>query len=221
MFEDWPGLEVDTSSPYYPFPKVVDAATLAGAQELPYVLTRYLMDLPMGTYDPPAGNEYPRARLKKMLYWDGPQPLSQPLPTTAQMKSIQFDPQHPASPPDQERGYRIYSQELVQQAQTNAQTILRVYLGDTKRVQSGNIFFFRQYIHYTILTNYALESNMGSTAASRSYAMAEAIVEATEGVNVGGIGGLCTERLARIGDDRVNVGYRIYQYIDWNGREKE
>ena len=124
------GVKPDIKSPYYPFCKVVSGNTMAGAEELPYILTKYLMDLPEPGYTPPEDNRYPRARLKKLMYWDGALPLEQPLPTTEQMKSIQFDPSHPGSEPDPERGYRIFSQELVRQAQAEAQTVLRIYLGN-------------------------------------------------------------------------------------------
>ena len=111
MPDIWTGREPEAASPYYPYHKVVAANTMAGAEQLPYLLTKYLMDLPLPGYTPPSGNEYPRARLKKLIYWDGPLPLEQPLPTTQQMKSIQFDPYHPGTEPDPKRGYRIFTHD--------------------------------------------------------------------------------------------------------------
>lgn len=209
------GVKPDIHSPYYPFYKVVSGNTMAGAEELPYILTKYLMDLPEPGYTPPEDNRYPRARLKKLMYWDGALPLEQPLPTTEQMKSIQFDASHPGSEPDPERGYRIFSQELVRQAQTGAQTVLRIYLGNLDRVSTGHGFVFRQTVIYTIMCNYALEGNMKTTAASRAYQIAQAILEATEGVNFGGVGGMMTLRMTKFDDERVNTGYKIYQQVDW------
>lgn len=217
MYEPWVGREPDIESPYYPFRKVINANTMAGAERLPYTLTKYLMDLPLPGYMPPTDNAFPRARLKKLLYWDGPLPLDQPLPTTEQMLSIQFDPEHPGSPPDPERGYRIYQQELVQQAQAVAKTILRVYLGSVNRVQEKNEFVFRQTVIYTVMCHYDLESNTGMSANARSYAIVQAILEATEGVNFGGIGGMTTHQITKFDDERTNTGYKIYQTIDWNG----
>lgn len=217
MSEEWLGRKPYIGSPYYPYRKVVDANTMAGAEQLPYILTKYLMDLPLPGYNPPEGNEFPRARLKKLLYWDGPLPLEQPLPTTEQMLSIQFDPEHPGSPPDAERGYRIYQQELVQQAQAVAKTILRIYLGGLTRYQEKNEFVFRQTVIYTVMCHYDLEANTGMAANARSYAIVQAIIEATEGVNFGGIGGMITHQVTKFDDERTNTGYKIYQTIDWHG----
>lgn len=217
MSDNWVGREPEAESPYYPFYKVVDANTMAGAEELPYIITKYLMDLPSRGYSPPEDNRYPRARLKKLLYWDGPQPLEQPLPTTEQMKSIQFDPERPAQEPDPQRGYRILSQELVRQAQVEPQSLLRVYLGNMSRVWEKNEFVFRQTVIYNVMVNYGLEGNMGTTSASRAYAIVQAILEATEGVNFGGIGGMVTQQVTKIDDERNNTGYKIYQTVDWHG----
>lgn len=213
--ENWVGITPTTDSPYYPFRKVAPGNTMAGAEELPYILTRYLMDLPSAGYTPPSDNCYPRARIKKLIYWDDPLPLEKPLPTTEQMMSIKFDAGHPGTEPDPERGYRIFSQELVRQAQAVPQTLLRVYLGDLGKVWANNRFVFRQTVIYTIMCNYALEGNIKSTAASRAYAIMQAIIEATEGVDFGGIGGMVTQRATKFDDEKVNTGYKIYQQIDW------
>lgn len=217
MPDIWTGREPETASPYYPYRKVVAANTMAGAEQLPYLLTKYIMDLPLPGYTPPSGNEYPRARLKKLIYWDGQLPLEQPLPTTQQMKSIQFDPYHPGTEPDPKRGYRIFSQELVGQAQTGSQSIIRCYLGGLSRYQLKNEFVWRQQIIWTVMVHYDLESNMQTTEASRSYAIAQAIIEATDGVNFGGVGGIVTRQMTKFDDERTNTGYKIYQDLDWSG----
>lgn len=217
MADDWVGREPDASSPYYPYRKTVAGNTLAGAEQLPYLLTKYIMDLPLPGYTPPSGNEFPRARIKKLLYWDSARPLSQALPTTQQMKSIQFDPYSPGTEPDPKRGYRIFSQELVGQAQAIPQSIVRVYLGGVSRYQLRNEFVWRQQIIWTVMVHYDLEGNMGTTENSRSYAITQAIVEATEGLDVGGIGGICTRQITKFDDERTNTGYKIYQDIDWSG----
>ena len=217
MPDEWVGREPDAASPYYPYRKVVAGNTMAGAEQLPYLLTRYIMDLPLPGYTPPSDNRFPRARLKKLLFWDGPLPLEQPLPTTQQMKSIQFDPLHPGTEPDPQRGYRIFSQELVRQAQAVPQSLIRCYLGGLSRYQLKNEFVWRQQVIWTVMVNYDLEANTGMTANSRSYAIAQAIIEATEGVNFGGIGSLITRQMTKFDDERTNTGYKIYQDIDWNG----
>lgn len=217
MSDEWVGRDPDIKSPYYPFRKAIDANTIAGVERLPYVLTKYLMDMPLPGYTPPSDNRFPRARLKKLLYWDDALPLDKPLPTPAQMLSIQFDPYRPGTAADAERGYRIYQQELVQQAQAVAKTILRVYLGSLNRVQEKNEFIFRQTVIYTVMCHYDLEANLGMAANSRSYAIVQAIIEATEGVNFGGIGGMVTHQITKFDDERTNTGYKIYQTIDWHG----
>lgn len=216
MADIWVGREPGIESPYYPYRKVIAANTMAGIEQIPYLLTRYLMDMPLPGYTPPSDNIFPRARLKRLLYWDCPLPLEQDLPTWEQMRSILFDPEHPGSEPDPTRGYRIFSQELVRQAQSVPQSVLRIYLGNMTRFQVKNEFVFRQTVIYTIMCNYALENNMG-TASSRSAAIAQAVIEATEGVNFGGIGGMITSQMTKFDDERVNTGYKIYQYIDWTG----
>lgn len=217
MSDPWVGTAPDIHSPYYPFAKVIAANTLAGAEQIPYILSRYLMDLPSPGYTPPESNRFPRARLKKLLYWDGPLPLQQPLPTAEQMMGLKFDPSRPDAPPDSSRGYRIFSQELVRQAQSSAQSLLRVYLGGTTRFQDRNEFIFRQTVITTVMVNYSLETNTGMSAESRAFDMVQAIIEATEGVNIGGVGGLCMSQITKFDDERVNTGYKIYQYIDWTG----
>lgn len=218
MSDIWCNREPTFESPYYPYTKVVEADTLKGAEYLPYMLTRYLMDLPDGCgYIPPDDNKYPRVRLKKLLYWDTPLPLEQPLPTPEQMKSIQFDPAHPATPPDEERGYRIFSQEFSEQAQANAQSILRIYMGNATPIERNGVFITRQTVIFTVLVNNMLEANSKMQAASRSYAMIQAIKESTAGVNFSGIGAMTMQSLTKVDDERRNTGYKLYQTIDWHG----
>ena len=41
MADEWLGREPTIDSPYYPLWKAVTAPTLAGAEELPYIITKY------------------------------------------------------------------------------------------------------------------------------------------------------------------------------------
>lgn len=213
---EWVGLEPTPQSPYYPFFKAMPSADMKGAEELPYKLTRYLMDLPLAGYTPPSSNEYPRARLKKLIFHDGRLPLEEPLPTAEQIKAIMFDPTAPDAPSDVARGYRVFSQELVGQSQNKAQSTLRISLAGTQRITMRNTFVYRQSILYTVAVHYGLEANMGTVGNSRAWAIVQAILEATEGVNFGGIGTLNTFQIARFDDDIAQLGYKIYQYIDFN-----
>lgn len=219
MADDWLGREPTIESPYYPFWKAITAPTMAGAEELPYVLTKYLCDTADSQYTPPSDNRFPRARLKKLLYWDCAKPLDQPLPTDEQIRAIRFDPLKPADPPDQERGYRIFSQEFTQQAQHIAQSRLHVYLGATNMnaentLQGHSGYKYRLQIIMKVMTNYDLESNTEMTANSRSFDIVQAIVESINGVSFKGFSPLIVQSITKIDDERVNMGFKIYSIVD-------
>lgn len=219
MADDWLGREPTIESPYYPFWKAVTAPTMAGAEELPYILTKYLCDTADSQYTPPSDNRFPRARLKKLLYWDCAKPLDQPLPTDEQIRAIRFDPLKPADPPDKERGYRIFSQEFTQQAQHIAQSRLHVYLGATNMnaentLQGHSGYKYRLQIIMKVMTNYDLESNTEMTANSRSFDIVQAIVESINGVSFKGFSPLIVQSITKIDDERVNMGFKIYSLVD-------
>lgn len=218
MADFWTAMEPTHSSPYYPFRKTVEADTLAGMEQIPYILCRYLMDLPDGTgYNPPSDNRYPRARLKKLLYWDDPLPLEKPLPTPEQMKDLFFDPENPDRPPDEQRGYRLFPQNMVTQAMYQSKSLVRVYLSDASVLERGGQFITRQDVVFDVVVNASIESNTGMTASSRAYDILQCIKEAVSGVNFGGIGPMTMRRITKIDDERTFLGYKIYFYIDWNG----
>ena len=218
MPDKWTSVEPTHESPYWPFRKVVEGNSLAGAEQLAYIVLKYLMDLPDGTgYEPPSDNIYPRARIKKLLYWDGPLPLEQRLPTTEEMRALMFDPMRPANPPDKERGFRLYNQEFAQQAQAIAQTRLHVYYGTTQGYRSERGIIMVQQLIIKTTTNYALDTNTGMTGVSRAYDIVQAIVEAVSGVNFGGIGPLHITSITKIDDERVNTGFKIYCTLEWVG----
>lgn len=217
MADQWTGMEPTHESPYYPYRKVVEADTLAGMEQIPYQVCRYLMDLPDGTgYIPPSDNKYPRARLKKLLYWDCPLPLEKPMPTAEQIKALFFDPENPDRPPDTERGYRIYPQNTTHQSMAWSKSLIRVYLSDATVLESRETYITRQDIVFDIIVNVGIESNTGMTASSRAYDIVQCIKEATAGVNFGGIGPMTVRRITKIDDERNFLGYKLYTYIDWN-----
>lgn len=218
MPDEWVGAEPTIDSPYYPYRKVVEADTLAGMEQLPYILCRYLMDLPDGKgYQPPSHNKYPRARLKKLLYWDTPLPLEKPMPSAAQIRQLFFDPENPDRPPDSDRGYRIFPQNTVQQSLANSKSLIRVYLSDASVLERNGMFITRQDVVFDIVVNVGIESNTGMTASSRAYDILQCIKEATSGVSFGGVGPLTMRRITKIDDERYNLGYKLYCYIDWAG----
>lgn len=65
--DEWIGRKPETASPYYPYRKVTAAVSLNGAEEIPYIITHYLMDLLSNGYEPPDDNRYPRTRLKSFF----------------------------------------------------------------------------------------------------------------------------------------------------------
>ena len=114
----------------------------------------------------------------------------------------------------------MFAQDLTRQSQYNAQSILRIALGEITTIRDRNRAVYRQTVIYTIMTNYAQEANLGTPGNSRSYAMLQAIMEATEGVNVGGVGPLFMSRVTKVDDERANLGYKLYQYVDWYGTDE-
>lgn len=217
MADIWTGAEPNHDSPYWPYRKVVEADTLAGMEQMPYIICRYLMDLPDGTgYIPPSDIRFPRARLKRLLYWDCPLPLDQPMPTPEEFKRLFFDPENPDNPPDPERGYRLFPQNMREQSLAQSGSLIRVYLGDATTLESRGAYITRQYVMFDIICNAAIESNTGMTASSRSYDILQAVKEATAGVSFGGVGPMTTGRITKIDDERFNLGYKLYTYIDWS-----
>lgn len=216
MADVWAGKVPEHESPYWPYRKTNEADTLAGMEQIPYIVVRYLMDLPDGTgYVPPSDNKYPRARLKKLLYWDGPLPLDQPLPTAEQTQALLFDPENPDRPPDTERGYRFFPQNMTQQSMAWSKSLVRVYLSDASVLPSKEMYITRQDVVFDVIVNVSIESNTGMTASSRAYDIVQAIREATAGVNFGGVGPMTLRRITKIDDERNFLGYKIYTYIDW------
>ena len=218
MSDIWVGANPTHDSPYYPFRKVVEADTLAGAEQMPFILCRYLMDLPDGTgYEPPSDNRFPRARLKKLLYWDGPLPLDRPLPTAEQTKTLLFDPENPDRPPDTQWGYRIFPQNTVFQSQERSKSLVRVYMSDASAWERNGQFITRQDVIFDVIVDVGIESNTGMTASSRSYDIVQCIQEAVAGVSFGGAGPLTLRSIRKIDDERYFLGYKMYFYTDWNG----
>ena len=65
---DWIGAQPSTDSPYYPYTKVVAGNTMEGAEEIPYRLMKYLMDLPSRGYSPPSHENFPKTKIQKPPY---------------------------------------------------------------------------------------------------------------------------------------------------------
>ena len=213
-----------TSNPYYPYNKVQDFVTLPDAETILKKIVDYLLDLPMKGYTPPSDTSTPRSRLIRLLYYDVPHPLEQPLPTPAQKISIVFDPESPDVPPT-DRGYRIYPMIYPIQAQSEGQTTLKIFMGYAK---PNSPFRVEQSIEFQVLTNTAYENNQASTSLSRTYQICLEIIRALNGVNIDGVGGFYFNRkihtecgLEPIADKSQNVGYRLVLGLTYMGNEEE
>lgn len=208
----------NTLSPTYPYEKIQQFVSLRGADELPRQVIHYLMDLPLPGYTPPDDNQYPRARLMKYLFYDDTTPLSNPVPTTQQKMDILFDPLHPTTPPNTEKGYRIFPQPYIAQSQVIGASTMYVYMG-----QSVAKHAMRTELSVVIrlMTNVVYETNSES-ALSRTFAMECAVLEALNGVNLNGIGTFYFDRTQHpscgswdISDRGTNVGRQIVLGLTW------
>ena len=201
-------------NPYYPYQRLQGYNNLPALELLPNRIRDYLMDMPGPGYTPPDDNSYPRCALMKYLYYDTPLPLQNALPSMQQKTSIVFDPEYPDRPPNPEKGFRIFSQALVSQAQTEGQTIMRIFMG---RVLSTTNFRTEASVRIVFLSNASYETNTRDTALSRTFAMACLAVRALNGVNMGeGVGTIYFDRkqhadcgIIPVNDENMNVGYQL------------
>lgn len=213
-------------SPTYPYKRTFNYFQFGTADEIPYRVLQYLMDLPSAKYNPPDDNDYPRTRLKKYLYHDDPRPLDLALPTTEQMRQILFDPSKPDEPPNKEKGYRLFPQSTITQAQTQGQTILRCYMGPVYPYSNNKMSSYEAQVTicFEALSSTSYEANLKSYALSRTFSMCTAIVDAMNGVNIDGVGTFYFDRtqdtycgMVPINDESSNVGYRLYMGLTLAG----
>jgi len=208
-------------NPYYPYQKIADYTTLPDAETLLKKIVDYLLDLPMKGYTPPSDTSTARSRLIRLLYYDTPHPLDQPLPTPQQKVSIVFDPESPDVPPDKDKGYRIYPMIYPIQAQSEGQTTLKIFMGWAKPT---DMYRVEQSVEFQVLTNTAYENNQASTSLSRTYQICLEILRALNGVNIDGVGAFYFNRrihtecgLEPIADKSQNVGYRLTLALTYMG----
>lgn len=210
-----------TNNPYYPYSKVAEYTTMPDAEKLLKKIVDYLLDLPMKGYTPPSDTSTPRSRLIRLLYYDTPHPLDQPLPTPQQKISIVFDPESPDVAPDKERGYRLYPMIYPIQAQSEGQTTIKIFMGVAKPYDVNRV---EQTVEFQVMTNTVYENNQAGTSLSRTYQICMEILRALNGVNIDGVGGFYYNRrinvecgLEPISDKAQNVGYRLIMGITYMG----
>ena len=214
-----------TDNPYFPYQKVADYTTIPDAETLLKKIVDYLLDFPMRGYTPPSDTSTPRSRLSRLLYYDVPHPLDQPLPTPAQKISMVFDPESPDVPPDKDKGYRVYPMIYPIQAESMGRTSLKIFMGYAKPVSPMRV---EQSVAFEVLSNTALEGNQATTSLSRTYQICVEIIRALNGVNIEGVGGFYFDRrqltdcgLEPIADKSQNVGYRLTMGLTFMGSEDE
>lgn len=214
-----------TDNPYFPYQKVADYTTIPDAETLLKKIVDYLLDFPMKGYTPPGDTSTPRSRLSRLLYYDVPHPLDQPLPTPAQKISMVFDPESPDVPPDKDKGYRVYPMIYPIQAESMGRTSLKIFMGYAKPVSPMRV---EQSVMFEVLSNTALEGNQATTSLSRTYQICVEILRALNGVNMEGVGGFYFDRrqltdcgLEPIADKSQNVGYRLTMGLTFMGSEDE
>ena len=213
-FENW----------YEPYRRLNAYNTLPDADELLRKVLYYLIDMPAANHTPFTDNRCPRVRIAKYLYHDTSRPLDQETPTPQQKLSLMFDPEKPANPPTT-KGFRIFPQIAITEAQENAQTRLYAFMGF---VDATNAYRADISVCFRILCNTSYDTNTKDSALSRSWAIATAIVEALSGVDIGGVGTFYFDRrqnaecaIRYITDDQHNVGYQLVMGLTCMGDKSE
>lgn len=215
---------VDINSPYYPYEKVQTGyATMDHAEDIPTLICRYLMDLPLPGYTPPDNNAFPRVRLMKRLWYDEENPLGQPVPTPEQKLSMLFNGDNPVINMDVEqaahpKGYRIFPLEYWMQSQMEAKASVKCYMGREIPIDE---FTEEIGIIFDIYVNANLETGMGVGGLSKVYAMEKDIIAALHGVNITGIGTISYSRMAHADagsrpyydESGTNVGRRLVMSV--------
>lgn len=215
---------VGTDSPYYPYELVQEGfVRMDLASDIPLIICKYLLDLPLPGYTPPDNNAYPRCRLMKRLWYDTENPLANPIPTPEQKLSLLYNGDQPvvnsgSAAAAHPKGYRLYPIPAFVQSQTEAEATIKCYIGReiplTEYVVDIGLIF-------DIYTNASYEPGMGVGGLSKSYAMEKDIISALHGVNLAGIGTVSYSRSAHadngstgIADESgVNVGRRLKMSI--------
>lgn len=188
---------------YSPYEKVYNYWGEENIVNIPSQIRDYLLLLPSKEcQNPITSNENPRARFVKYLYYDDANPLEKELPSVQERLSIIFDPYKPDQPPISDKGYRVFCQSNVSQANILGQTILRIVMG---QMVSTNPYSVTYSVNFQILSNYSLEANTRSTALLRTFSMEQAIIQALNGVNFGGVGTFMVARSMLNSENRGTI----------------
>lgn len=218
-------MAVSFDSPYYPYEKVQEGfLTMRGSEWIPYKILNYLLDLPDDNgYEPFDDNERPRVRLAKYLWYDGPRPLDNVLPTPTEKMSIFYDGDVPVLNTDIDKkrhpkGYRIFPVGYFLQAELTAKTVLKCWIGKVQPLD----FTAKIGLNFQIVVNTDFDSTTRTEAFSRAYNIEQCVIESLNGVNITGIGTVRYSRASFIDDGskyQWDEGTHIYRSpsmsIDW------
>ena len=213
-------MPISFDSPYYPY-EIVQTGfnTLNGADLIPGKIIKYLLDLPDGNgYEPIDDNRRPRVRLAKYLWYDEPNPLAKPLPTTEQKLSLLYNGENAELTTEEDearhpKGYRLFGQSYWLPARLKANVVLKCFMG---RVIPRSDFNTVLGVKFQCDINYALESMMHTEQFSKMYSIFQAVIESLHGVNIAGVGVVYFNKTVH-GD----CGYSVYHqeggsvYADW------
>lgn len=208
--------KVDFNNPYYPYEKVQNGFnTLKGAEDIPYQILMYLLDLPdKNGYEPVDDNNRARVRLIKYLYYDDANPLSHPLPTPQEKLSLLYDGKNPDINTDEEKknhpkSYRIFPQQYELQSQLEAKTMLRCCMArEIPRSDLKTIIG----LNFSCIVNYAIENIIETNICSRMYAIHQCLIEALHGVNIAGVGVVYYNKSIH-GDSGMSVYHTEGNYV--------
>ena len=214
------------ASDTYPYERVLPGVNrMDGAEEIPYRVINYILDLPDAAgYTPLDDNSRPRVRIAKYLWHEGANPLSNPLPTPAQKLSMLFDGDQPDLNTDEQKkqhpkGYRIFPQVYWGPAELEAKVVLKCYVG---RVFTPTQYLSKIGLIFEILVNTNLENTTRTDAYSRAFDIECALVGALNGVNIAGVGTVRNDRPSHLDngsgvlhDNGTHVGRILYMSIDW------
>ena len=146
-----------------------------------------------------------RNRLKKLIWWDCASPLSKPVPPQEDFRKLIFDPLRPTLPPESARGYRIFTQKHSGTVELSGKSSLHIYNGGCETADHG--FTASQELIIAVSCDNSIEADVGNGLASRSYCIAQVLVQMLSEISLGGLEPLRFEGMKPFGDDRYASGY--------------
>lgn len=146
-----------------------------------------------------------RNKLKKLMWWDCPSPLSKPVPSGEDFQKLVFDPLRPTLPPESVRGYRIFTQKHVNAVELSGKSCLHIYNGGCETDNHG--FTASQELIIAVSCDNSIEAGIGEGLASRSYCIAQLLVQMLTEISLGGLEPLRFEGMKPFSEGKYASGY--------------